>query len=465
MHAPSRFATVALPATLALSLLAACGSSNQPEQAVVSFPTPEVPAPAETLQLIVDDAAAPEGAAADNRVVRFVLRLSESASAPLAVNFATSDGSAVAGDDYVAVADTVSFAAGDTEQVIDISLIGDDTDEAAEDFTLTLGNPVGVTLARNTATGTIANDDAACQQPPPGSENPWFDRRIINFSHRGGAEDYPENTLYSYKQSVAIGAEVLEMDVYETADGELVVIHDASVDRTTGSTGSVSSFTVAELKTMDAAFRFIPGRGAVSDGDESEFAFRGIATGDQPPPAGFTANDFTIPTLEEILQIFPNHLINIELKPDEDSQGAYEQKLAELLLAYGRHDDVIVASFLDNPATLFKAQAPCVSTSFPTAQAASFVIASQGPAPMPPLSVHQAFQVPPSLGLEVVTQDFVDDAHAAGVAVHVWTINACDEMVRLLNLDVDAIMTDRPNLLQALLAQPEGQWSCDGLES
>ncbi|MDD9893766.1 MAG: glycerophosphodiester phosphodiesterase family protein [Gammaproteobacteria bacterium] len=63
----------------------------------------------------------------------------------------------------------------------------------------------------------------------------------------------------------------------------------------------------------------------------------------------------------------------------------------------------------------------------------------------------------------MVTEDFVNDAHNAGLAVHVWTINDCPEMVRILNLGVDAIMTDRPLLLEQVLAQPEGQWSCDGL--
>ncbi|MGJ8669444.1 MAG: glycerophosphodiester phosphodiesterase family protein, partial [Oceanococcus sp.] len=88
------------------------------------------------------------------------------------------------------------------------------------------------------------------------------------------------------------------------------------------------------------------------------------------------------------------------------------------------------------------------------------VLASQGPLPLLPNPVHHAFQVPPSLGLEVVNQDFVDDAHAGGMAVHVWTINQCQEMLDLLALGVDAIMTDRPQLLEQLLAQPEDGKDC-----
>ncbi len=297
----------------------------------------------------------------------------------------------------------------------------------------------------------------------PSTENPWLTRTELNFSHRGGALEFPENTLYAYQRSVDIGADVLEMDVYETADGEMVVIHDASVDRTTNGSGNVSSFTLADIQALDAAYWFVPGRGAVSDADASAYIYRGIATGERAPPPGFTAADFRVPTLADTLDRFPNSLINIELKPDPDSTGSYEAKVAELLIARERADDVIVASFIDLPAALFKAQAPCVSTSFPTGQAATYVLASQGPLPMPPLSIHHAFQVPMELGIPVVTQDFVDDAHAAGVAVHVWTINSCEEMRTLLDMGVDAIMTDRPQLLEQLLAQPADSRDCAAL--
>ncbi len=310
------------------------------------------------------------------------------------------------------------------------------------------------------------DDDApwdGCASLP--QSNPWLDRRPLNFSHRGGAIEFPENTLYAYKRSVEVGADVLEMDVYETADGELVVIHDASVDRTTEASGDVSSFTLAELKAMDAAYWFVPGRGTAADATDVEYLWRGVATGQRPAPAGFDANDFRIPTLAETLDAFPDVMINIELKPDAESTGSYEQKVADLLIARQRDDDVIVASFIDAPATLFKAAAPCVSTSYPTGQAALAVLASQGPAPLLPNPLHHAFQVPRELGLEVVTQDFVDDAHDGGMAVHVWTINECQEMVDLLAMGVDAVMTDRPQLLEQVLAQPESERDCAALNA
>ena len=174
-----------------------------------------------------------------------------------------------------------------------------------------------------------------------------------------------------------------------------------------------------------------------------------------------------------MLQAFPEALLNIELKPDPGALGSYEGQIAELLIRYGRKDDVMVASFLDPPATLFKAQAPCISTSVPTAQVAALYLSSQGPQPMPPFPLHHAFQVPPDtaefgevpdeLAIPIVNEDFIADAHAAGLAVHVWTINDCAEMVRLLELGVDGLLSDVPALLARVLAQPVGQWSCEGL--
>lgn len=292
-------------------------------------------------------------------------------------------------------------------------------------------------------------------------EGDWYpDRHPLNIAHRGGAIEFPENTRYAYLQSLAVaGAHMLEMDIYQTADGELVVIHDSSVDRTTNGTGNVSDFALAELQQLDAAYCYVPDVGSDCGHASGNFPFRGIATGEKAPPPGFSAEDFRIPTLRSILETFPRTLINIELKPDLDSTGLYESALADLLNEFGRGNDVIVASFQDWNSALFKLAAPDVATAVPTGQVALSVLLGQGP--LPGLTAgHAAFQVPPALGIPVVTQDFVDDAHASGLAVHVWTINDCEEMRSLLALGVDGIMTDAPAKLARLLAQPADARSC-----
>lgn len=288
----------------------------------------------------------------------------------------------------------------------------------------------------------------------------WYpERHVLNIAHRGGAIEFPENTLYAYKQSLFAGAHMLEMDIYQTADAELVVIHDATVDRTTNGSGNVSSFTLAELQALDAAYCYVPGVGSDCADASGNFPLRGVATGAKAPPPGYRAEDFRIPTLRQILETFPRTLINIELKPDVQGTGTYEAALADLLNEFERGNDVIVASFQDWNSALFKLAAPEIATSVPTGQVALALATGVGPLPGLTLG-HAAFQVPPELGVPIVSQDFVDDAHAGGLAVHVWTINDCPTMLELLELGVDGIMTDAPSMLAGLLAQPDNSRSC-----
>nr|MDQ3757985.1 glycerophosphodiester phosphodiesterase [Actinomycetota bacterium] len=129
----------------------------------------------------------------------------------------------------------------------------------------------------------------------------------------------------------------------------------------------------------------------------------------------------------------------------------YERLLAEVLRGFGRSDDVIVASFHDEATDRFRAAAPEVCTSAGTAATASFFFAVRE-GRTPPAMPHVALQVPPSHeGTVIVDAAFVDAAHEAGVAVHVWTIDDPDEMRRLLGLGVDGIMTDCPSVLAGVL--------------
>lgn len=290
----------------------------------------------------------------------------------------------------------------------------------------------------------------------PLDPNPWLERRVLNISHQGGEIEAPSNTLYALKTSVAKGADVLEIDVHATADRELVVIHDATVDRTTNGTGRVDAFTVAELKQLDAAYVFDAGCGTCGGKDPSAYELRGYATGDRKLTGRmkeFTPNDFTIPTLREVLELFPNELINIEIKATAPDTEPYEQLLADLLAEYDRTDDAIVVSFLDHAVEAFKAYAPDVHTATATGETAAFWATAQGPLPGGPNPRYQALQVPIELnGIPVVTPEFVQRAHDNGLAVHVWTINDRADMEWLLDIGVDGIMTDRPTLLEEVLA-------------
>jgi glycerophosphoryl diester phosphodiesterase len=237
------------------------------------------------------------------------------------------------------------------------------------------------------------------------------------------------------------------------------VLHDATVDRTTNGTGRVDAMTLAQIKALDAAHWFVPGCGTCHDRTAEEYALRGYATGQRRIPGalrkqGFTANDFRIPTLREVLTAFPDDLVNIEIKASAPQTAPYERELAALLADFGRTDDTIVVSFTDNATEAFKLFAPDVSTAVGTAQAAGFWASAQGPLPGAPNPRHQALQVPVELeGVTVVTPEFVRRAHANGLAVHVWTINDRPTMEWLVDIGVDGVMTDRPTLLEQVLAE------------
>ncbi|PLW70737.1 hypothetical protein C0039_00980 [Pseudohalioglobus lutimaris] len=425
--------------------------------------------------LAIIGSAVPEGAPGEMPTLNFRVILDVPQPRDVSISFQTAGQTATAGEDYLDTAGDITLVAGTLEALIPVDVFGDADEEEAETLILSYSVQGNAVATAATATGTIANDDTACDAPYELDENPWrvHGADPLNYAHRGGVIDFPENTLFAYSEVALAGADVLEMDVYQTRDNELVILHDLDVDRTTNGSGNVVDLTLEELRQLDAAYWFVPGAGTPHDRPAEDYVYRGIATGDKPPPPGYSASDFRIPTLEEALQRYPHELINIELKPDLDGQGNYEQQIADLLQRYGRQEDLIAASFVDEAANNFKAVAPCVHTSIPLDQGSLLVLASQGDGIIPPVPEHVAFQVPPDTSqinpaqlppgffLEVVTEDFVNDAHNADLAVQVWTINTCEDMLRMMDLGVDAIMTDRPLLLESLLNTPAAERNCD----
>lgn len=285
--------------------------------------------------------------------------------------------------------------------------------------------------------------------------NPWTERRILNIAHQGGEIEAPSNTLYALKTAKDKGSDVLEIDVHATADRELVVLHDETVNRTTAGKGRVDALTLEQIKKLDAAHWFVPGCGTCHGKADTAYSLRGYATGERElsgPMRDYVPNDFTIPTLREVLQTFPDDFINIEIKSTSPQTTAYEKELAALLAEFKRTDDTIVVSFLDQAIEAFKVHAPGVHTATATGQAAAFWASAQGPLPGAPNPRYQALQVPIELnGIRVVTPEFVQRAHANGLAVHVWTINDRAQMQALVAMGVDGIMTDRPTLLAEVL--------------
>ncbi|CAA9218717.1 MAG: Glycerophosphoryl diester phosphodiesterase [uncultured Acidimicrobiales bacterium] len=274
--------------------------------------------------------------------------------------------------------------------------------------------------------------------------NPWLERRVLNWAHQGGAKEGPSSTLHAMRAAVAAGADALELDVHMTADGHLVVCHDPTVDRTTAASGAIAALSLAEVQQLDNAFWWVPGSVIDHEADDAAYVHRGKAPADP---------DFAIPTLHDVLDAFPGVFMNLDIKQTAPLVPAYEAVLAEVLLARGRVDDVIVAAFADQSTATFAEAAPQISTSIGVAGTAEFLRAVRNGEQLPDTR-HVALQVPASFGeVVIVDETFVTRAHEHGLAVHVWTIDEPDEMARLLDLDVDGIMTDRPSLLEHQLRE------------
>jgi glycerophosphoryl diester phosphodiesterase len=251
----------------------------------------------------------------------------------------------------------------------------------------------------------------------------------VNIAHRGGAKIAPENTLEGFREGLRVGAGVLELDVHTTADGHVVVIHDDTVDRTTDGTGAVREMTLAEVKRLNAGYRYTP------DGEET-FPYR---------DAGIR-----IPTLEEVYDEFVDLPINVEIKGE---RPGIEEALWQVIEAAGGEDRTLVVS--ESAATIRRfreASGLRVATASSSVELISFWLLSRlglSRSFKPPF---QALQGPETYhGLRIVTSGFVRAAHERGLRVDVWTIDSEPDMRRLLGYGVDGIMTDQPDVLAKLL--------------
>ena len=309
------------------------------------------------------------------------------------------------------------------------------------------------------------------------AENPWLERRVIDLAHQGGEWEAPSNTVYAFRRAVRKGTDVLELDVHTTADGRLVVIHDAKVDRTTDGSGLASETEWSQLKRLDAAYNFIPGKNAVPGLAASEYPLRGVRTGERGPPGKpgrYRRRDFRIPTLGEIFRRFPNKPINIEIKGDADTDVESFESTAERLAGFlnsrpERAGEVIVVSFNDAAVARFHELAPSFGTAPGLAATAAYFVSG-----VPPPGDHVALQIPVQFeGVRVATAEFVARAHADGLAVHIWPDNdeESDELYRELHaLCVDGIMTAYPSRYERYLerenvigpGRPDGVDPCPG---
>lgn len=262
--------------------------------------------------------------------------------------------------------------------------------------------------------------------------SPFDEDRVLNIAHRGANRVAPEETIEAYHAAKKDGADVLEMDLQRTRDGVLVLMHDATVDRTTNGTGRVDEMTLAEVKALDAGYDF------TRDGGET-YPFRG--------------QGLTVPTLVEIFDTFPDDYMVIEIKGDDPSVSV---DYARILREYGRYESVITASFDQPVLEAFRAAAPGALTSLAQDEVIAFFgLTAEGEASYTPPG--EFLHVPPTFsGIDVVTPEFVARADRFDLPIHVFgTRNDPEIMQDLIDAGVRGLMVDDVALAREVIQANE----------
>lgn len=250
---------------------------------------------------------------------------------------------------------------------------------------------------------------------------PFLDRRFVAMAHRGGwvapEEASRENTLHAFRGAVALGYRYIETDVRTTWDGEVVLMHDAELDRVTDTQGAVANLTLAVVS-------------------------RARVAGLDP-----------VPRFSDVLEEFPGVRFNIDLKDDRSVEA-----VASLLRRQSCAGRVCVSSFSGARMRAFRRLAPDVATGV-----GPLGVAWAGFAPLLRrlrIDAGVVLQVPARIAgdmVPLVRADLIRFAHATGRLVHVWTVDEPTEMERLLELGVDGLISNNLIALKRVLTA-HGLW-------
>ena len=235
------------------------------------------------------------------------------------------------------------------------------------------------------------------------------------FAHRGGRKWAPENTLAAFAKSLELGVDGIELDVQRCASGELVVIHDHQLSRTTTGAGLVQDATFAELSHLSAGLSF-----------------------------GEAFKEERIPLLSQVLDLIAGKMIiNIELKNAPVEYPGLEDDLLDVIKGYPTPEGLLFSSFDHHILQQLHRKAP--SLNIAVLAACSFVDIDSYAAKLGAGYLNAAF--------DCLTAGAVSEAQAVGLEVNVWTVNTASDWSRAITLGVDGIITDDPEGLKAYLAQ------------
>lgn len=235
-----------------------------------------------------------------------------------------------------------------------------------------------------------------------------------NFAHRGFSGCYPENTMLAFEKAIEVGADGIELDVQLTKDGEVVIIHDETIDRTTDGKGEVSSYTYEELQKFDASFKF---RGQM----------------------GFNK----IPTLREYFELVKNTnlVTNIELKTGIKEYLGIEEKVWDLIKEYKLEEKVIISSFNHYSIMRMKKIAPTLKYGF-----------------LSETWIVDAGKYTYNLGVQCyhpyfpnMTKEIVEEIKSYGIEINTFTVNKEEDMRDLIEKGIDIIIGNYPDLAKKII--------------
>ena len=236
--------------------------------------------------------------------------------------------------------------------------------------------------------------------------NSFLDSEFQGFVHRGDTSIFLENTIEAFQSAVSSGYQYLETDLRETADGKIITFHDPNLKRITG-----ANITISETKFSDIRMKRLPSRE-------------------------------TIPTIDELLEEFPDSFFNMDLKVSH-----IEEKVLRKIYSHNALERVCLGSFNSRTIKKINALEPKILTSMGISQVIMYKFFWK--------KTHSnLIQIPTSrYGIKVVTKNFIDRLHKDGYKVHVWTINSESQMQTLIDLGVDGIMTDNASGLMNVMRQ------------
>lgn len=246
----------------------------------------------------------------------------------------------------------------------------------------------------------------------------------IRFAHRGSRVLWPENTAEAFQGAVDLGYRYIETDVRITRDGAIVVFHDATLERTTNGKGPVDQWDLEDLRRLDAGYWF---------DEKQDFPQRNTGV--------------RIRTLEEVFAAWPDVHFNIDLKGP-----GMEWAVADVIKRSGREHSTLIGSFSDRRIRKFRRiTRGSIAVSAGPAAALSMLVASRVGGTVRRRVA--AYQIPYNYKSLPMDRKLVEAIHSSGAQVHNWTVNEAADMHRLLNLGVDGIVTDRPDVLNDVMRE------------